>query len=359
MLKPSLLFVLFVGVILFAPTIAAVTVTLNEHDNDGFVVVMTEDDSSARALFDRYPEMSGSWEELAKFNLLRSGHLIEIPRHMLSSDRMLTKVASAYGDVEVKRVFDKRFIPVVQNLLLREGDEIRTWSSSGVRILFEDGSYVFVNSHTKVKVVSLGKSPGQAGHAGQASSRLQILLKEGSIWSQIEKQLNGRFEIRTPTANTIIRGTKFRVKVEPGDATRLEVLEGTVDFEVAGAPVSVGAQRGALASGDGAPVQPVTLPASPRTLDAPGPQEVIRRDEFNQLFRWSPVSGASAYHLVIAKDELFFDIVEQRQVGPEASVRIPSLEPGTYFWRVSTVGPGGFEGAPSESRYFVFVKSRP
>ena len=358
MLKPSLsLFVVFVGVTLFAATIAAAPetkpVTVNEHDDDSFVVVTTPDDSSARALFDRYPEMSGSWEELAKFNLLRSGHSIEIPRHMLSSDGMLTKVASAYGDVEVKRVFDKRFIPVVKNLLLREGDEIRTWSGSGVRILFEDGSYVFVNSHTKVKVVSLGKSPRQA------SSRLQVLLKEGSIWSQIEKQLKGRFEIRTPTVNTIIRGTKFRVKVEPGDATRLEVLEGTVDFEVDGAPVAVGSQRGALANGDGAPVQPVTLPASPRTLDAPEPQEVIRRDEFNQFFRWSPVAGASAYHLVIAKDELFFDIVEQRQVGPEASVRIPSLEPGTYFWRVSTVGTGGFEGNFSESRYFVFVRSRP
>ena len=103
----------------------------------------------------------------------------------------------------------------------------------------------------------------------------------------------------------------------------------------------------------------MTLPPPPRRLDAPEPQEVIRGDEFNQLFQWSAVSGASAYHLVIAKDELFFDMVEERQLGPTPSVRIPTLEPGTYFWRVSTVGPGGFEGSFSESRYFVFVKRRP
>lgn len=356
MLQPSLpLCALFVGATLFATTVAGTheTKPVTEHDDDGFVVVMTKEDSSTQALFDRYPEVSGSWEELAKFNLLRAGQLIEIPRHMLSSEGMLAKVASAYGDVEVKRVFDKRFIPVVKNLLLREGDEIRTWSGSGVRILFEDGNYVFVNSHTKVKVVSLGENPAQA------SSRLQILLKEGSIWSRIETQLKGRFEIRTSTANTIIRGTHFRVKVEPGRATRLEVLEGTVDFEAGGDPISVGSQQGALAKGDGAPVSSVPLPKPPRTLDAPEPQEVIRGEEFNQLFRWSTVSSASAYHLVIAKDELFFDVVEQRRVGPEASVRIPSLEPGTYFWRVSTLGAGGFEGSFSESRYFVFVKSRP
>jgi hypothetical protein len=324
-----------------------------DPDQQTFVVVMTEDDTSTQALFERYPEVSGSWEELAKFNLLRSGHALEIPGHLLSTDGVLAKVSSSHGEVEVKRVFDKRFIPVVNNLLLREGDEIRTWSGSGVRILFEDGSYVFVNSHTKVKVISLGESNASA------TSRLQILLKEGSIWSQIQKQLNRQFEIRTTTASTIIRGTRFRVKVEPGNATRVEILEGAVDFQAGGEPVSVGAQQGALALGGGEPVTPSALPQPPQSLDAPQPQEVIRSNEFDQLFRWSPVASAASYHLVIAKDNQFFDVVDERQVGPEAAVRIPSLEPGTYFWRVSAIGADGFEGSFSDSRYFVFVKRQP
>lgn len=325
----------------------------SRHDGDDFVVVVTEHDSSARALLERYPEVSASWEELAKFNLLRSGHVIEIPRDMIASDGVLAKVASAYGDVEVKRAFDERFIPVVKNLLLREGDEVRTWSSSGARILFEDGSYVFVKSHTKVKVVSLAKEETSA------ASRLQILLKEGSVWSQIEKRLKGEFEVQTSTANTIIRGTSFRVKLEPGDATRLEVLEGSVDFRAAGEAVSIESQQGALAAGGDEPITAANLPPAPETLQAPQPQEVIRGDEFDQTFRWSPVSGAASYHLVIARDDRFFDIVEERQVGPEASVRIPNMEPGTYFWRVSTVGASGFEGSFSEGRYFVFVRRQP
>ena len=353
MLRSSLLLM----AILFAATVAGASekkaARAGDENEDGFVVIMTDEDSSAQALFDRYPEMSGSWDELAKFNLLRSGYVIEIPRHMLSSDGVLAKVSSYYGDVEVKRDFDRRFIPVVNNLLLREGDEVRTWRGSGARILFEGGNYVFVNSQTKVKVLALGH--GEAS----AASRLQILLEEGSIWSQIENHLNGEFEIRTSTANTIIRGTSFRVKVEPGDATRLEVLDGTVEFETGGDPVSVGSQQGALADGRDTPVTSVTLPSPPNTLDSPEPQEVIRDEELNQLFRWSPVPGASAYHLVIAKNDLFFDVVDEREVGREASVRISGLEPGTYFWRVSTIGSGGFEGSFTESRYFVFVKRQP
>jgi hypothetical protein len=350
----------FAGALLFTTAIAARSETNRREENpsnqdgDRFVVVMTEEDSSAEAVFERYPEVSGSWEELAKFNLLRSGHVIEIPRNMLTTDGVLAKVASHYGEVEVKRGFDRRFIPVVTNLLLREGDELRTWSGSGVRILFEDGNYVFVNSHTKVEVDSLGAS----GHTSGAA-RLRILLKEGSVWSQIEKQLRGTFEVKTSTANTIIRGTEFRVKVEAGDATRVEVLDGSVDFDAGGGAVPVGTRQGALAVSGDAPVSSVDLPPAPGALETPQPQEVIRGEELDQIFRWSPVAGAGGYHLVIAKDETFFDVVDERHVGREASIRIPSLEPGTYFWRVSTIGPGGFEGPFTESRYFVFVRSRP
>ena len=322
----------------------------SDDENDAYVVVMTEKDSSARALFERYPELDGSWDKLAKFNLLRAGHVIEIPRDMLASDGVLAKVANMYGEAEVKRSFDDRFIPIVPNLLLREGDEIRTWRGSGVRILFEDGNYVFVNSHSKVKVVSLGKTEVSG------ASRLQVLLKEGSVWSRIENKLKGRYEIRTAGAITTIRGTDFRVKVEPGDATRVEVLDGSVDFEAGDSRITVGSQQGALANGSEGPLAAAPLPPPPDELVTPQPQEVIRGEAFNQLFEWTPVSGARAYWLVISRDDRFFDKVVERRVGPEPSVRIANLDPGTYFWRVSTERSNGFEGSPSESRYFVFVR---
>ena len=47
-----------------------------------YVVLVTEGDGTVQAVFDRYPELRGSWEELAKFNLLRAGRLIEIPSEM-------------------------------------------------------------------------------------------------------------------------------------------------------------------------------------------------------------------------------------------------------------------------------------
>jgi hypothetical protein len=335
----------------FASMVTFAEAEENPQNRAPYVVLVTEGDSTAEAIFRRYPELKGSFEELARFNLLRSGNPIEIPKEMLVTDGVLAKVASFFGEAEVKRSFDDRFLPLVRNLLLREGDELRTWRGAGVRILFEDGNYVLLQSNSRAKVVSLGSK------RASADSRMQLFLKEGGIWSEMEKGVRGRFEIETPSASTIIRGTEFRVKVEPGEATRLEVLDGKVDFAIGDRIVSVGNQEGALAAAGSEPVSPTRLPASP-ALEAPLPQEVIREDALDQTFRWQKVDGAEAYDFDVARDESFFDIVVERRVGPEPFVRIQNLEPGTYFWRVSTVARG-FEGSPSATRYFVFVQLGP
>lgn len=316
-----------------------------------YVVLVTEGDGTVQAVFDRYPELRGSWEELARFNLLRAGRTIEIPAEMLDSPGTLAKVGSFYGEAEVKRSFDPRFIPLVPNLLLREGDEIRTWRGAGARILFDDGNYVLLKSQSRATLVSLGSKEQPA------TSRLQLFLKEGSVWSQMEHKLRGRFEVKTPTANTIIRGTEFRVKVEPGEATRVEVLDGRVDFEMGEKRLSVGRQEGALAAIGSDALAHSPLPPAPE-LEAPLSEEVLRGESFDQSFRWRAVEGAETYTFEIARDERFFDLVAERRVGPEASVRIQGIEAGTYFWRVGSI-VRGFESSPAESRYFVFVDRRP
>jgi hypothetical protein len=251
----------------------------------------------------------------------------------------------------VKRSFDSRFIPLVPNLLLREGDEIRTWRGGGARILFDDGNYVLLKSQSRATLISLGS------REQPATSRLQLFLKEGSVWSRMEHELRGRFEVKTPSANTIIRGTEFRVKVEPGDATRVEVLDGRVDFEMGEKLLSVGRQEGALAVTGSDALTPSRLPPPPE-LFAPLPAEVLRYESFDQTFRWGTVEGAEVYAFEIARDDRFFDLVAERHVGPEASVRIQGIEPGTYFWRVTSI-VRGFESSPATGRYFVFVHRAP
>ena len=147
--------------------------------------------------------------------------------------------------------------------------------------------------------------------------------------------------------------------MEPGDATRVEVLDGTVALSAGDWELSVGARQGALALRGQAPTETTTLPPPPAELRTPQPRQVLRATEFDVVFEWSAVPGAQAYQVDITRDDRFFQPVEERRVGPEPSLRVVGLEPGTYFWRVSAIGPGGFEGPAIEGDYFVFVQRRP
>jgi len=271
---------------------------------------------------------------------------------MLSQQKVLAKMSKHYGETEVRRLFDKRFMPVVENLLLREGDVLRTWRKSGGRISFDDGIYIFVRSNSRLRLDTLGSKDSPS------PLNVRVRLIEGSIWSQVEKNHKGRFEVETPSASTIIRGTDFRLKVEAGNATRLEVLDGNVELKAGEESISVGPQRGVVSlNGDIGNLQ--ALPPAPGELLDPQPKEVFRSERFDAQFSWSPVTEAQSYRIEVAKDSNFLDLVEMRHIGAEPSVRIMDLEPGTYFWRVMSVNGDGFEGLPTEDSYFIYVRPKP
>lgn len=326
----------------------------NEDKKESTYVILTDAETSPEELFRRYPELTSSWDELARFNLLRHpGTAIEIPSAMMGADRTLAKVSGTYGEAEVQRSFDDRFIPAVEDLLLQEGDVVRTWRHSGARIVFDNGSQIVLRSHSKARLVAL---PSSATPMPKANVRVE--LEEGNIWTQTVSGTKG-FLIRTPTANTMTRGTDFRLKVEAGRATRLEVLEGTVEIEARDRTVRVSAQEGVIAPPTGVTASPEPLPLAPEELVAPRPEQVFRGSSFDASFQWRPVPGAQSYRLEIARDPGFFDLAEERLTGASTSARITGLGPGTYFWRVSAVSPSGFEGPPAHGSYFVFVEKRP
>jgi hypothetical protein len=186
-------------------------------------------------------------------------------------------------------------------------------------------------------------------------------LESGSLVAKVKKllQRDSRFEIQTPTATSFIRGTEFRLKVEEDSSTRLEVLEGSVDFGSEADKVSVDGNFGSLVDLAGnTPAAPHALPAAPAELFTPEDQQVLDENLATYQFSWATVANASKYHLEVASDQEFKQLVEEAWLeGANAdmmTLRIDALEPGTYFWRVSSVDDKGYESAWSKARYFVY-----
>ncbi len=149
------------------------------------------------------------------------------------------------------------------------------------------------------------------------------------------------------------------MKVEPEGGTRPEVLEGRVDFGDTEQNVSVDGNFGSLVTAQGAmPAQPHQLPAAPAQLLTPEDRQVLQGNLANYNFAWATVANAARYHLEVAADGGFKQLVDEAWVaGTSAQVQsldLSDIEPGTYFWRVSALDAQGYESAWSSTSHFIY-----
>ncbi len=112
----------------------------------------------------------------------------------------------------------------------------------------------------------------------------------------------------------------------------------------------------ALEGGKGDAPQTGQLPP-PRILSPADRSEI--RAIFKMPFSWSDVPKAAGYHIVLAKDRKFRNIVYENVRVTETSCIAENLSYGTYFYRISSIAENGAEGPFSEVRTFVIVPSPP
>ncbi len=92
--------------------------------------------------------------------------------------------------------------------IMNINDELKTSSGASAEVLLDNGSVkVRENSHFKIDTMDLNPA------TGEKTTYLNLAL--GRILIQAEKlQGNSKFEVRTPTSTTGVRGTVFEVSVD-------------------------------------------------------------------------------------------------------------------------------------------------
>jgi hypothetical protein len=149
-------------------------------------------------------------------------------------------------------------------------------------------------------------------------------------------------------------GTQIRVEVADGGDTTLEVKRGNLK-------VRAGGEESRLAAGEGAHVKRGEKAKRIAILPAPtglAPGDGAHLNTTDIALRWTPVDGASSYHVTVASDETFQNVIYEtaRAEAAKASARVKDA--GTYYWRVSC-NHGELEGRPSAPRKFVVDTTPP
>lgn len=179
-----------------------------------------------------------------------------------------------------------------------------------------------------------------------AADRARVNVSRGGITVSPSAD-GGLLEVQTRDGVAAGRQGGFRVTLEEV-ATRTEAVTGRVLLQGQGGALDLPAGQGSRLRPGRAPDAPTDL-LLPQALLHPPEDAPLRRPDFS----WSPVPAGTGYHLQIAADPEFIDIVEA------VDVATPAWQPDFLFsptgiaglwWRVAAYDRLGFLGVPTPGR---------
>ncbi|RPI85638.1 MAG: hypothetical protein EHM41_10440 [Chloroflexi bacterium] len=136
---------------------------------------------------------------------------------------------------------------------LFSGAHIRTSSLSSVKILFWDGSSLFLGPQAEVVIDELDAQTGE-------NPRVIVLTQlSGESEHQVAASLNpdSRYEVNTASGQAAAKGTEFKVRLAPDGDALVTVSEGTVAVSSQDETVLVGSGQATITSQEEGPADPV------------------------------------------------------------------------------------------------------
>lgn len=182
--------------------------------------------------------------------------LVAVQRPAGASSTVLTILA---GTAEVARA-SAGFAAAADGELVAAGDRVRTAERSQAVITFFDGSTLTLEPSTTVTVED-------ASANGEAIS-IRISQAIGRTWASVNRLIsaNSRFELKTPSATAVVRGTGFVTEVRSDGSSSVQTTDGAVEVSAQGTTVSVGAGQATTVAPNAAPTTPLAAPPPPNKL---------------------------------------------------------------------------------------------
>ena len=299
------------------------------------------DEDNLWDISERYLDTPARFDALRKINRvqfprrMRPGTKLRIPMKWIRSNPVPAIVEKVVGQVTILRAEGTAEEAALPGISIRLGDRLSTAAESSAAIRFADKTLVTVFEGSVARFDHLSAH----GTTGMVDSRLNLL--QGRMDARVTPASGpgSRFEIRTPSAISAVRGTEYRASSDDdGTVSRIEVLHGKVE-------VSGSSKKALVAAGFGTRVQKDEPPLRPRRLLEPPAVNPLpeRIRQLNWPVVWTADPEASAYRAEIATEDQFATILWQRR-GEYAQVALPDLPDGDYYLRVRAIDDLGLEG---------------
>ncbi|MFC2122221.1 FecR domain-containing protein, partial [Bacteroidota bacterium] len=218
------------------------------------------------------------------------------PYQVLASECTVSLLS---GSVEVQGSGADSWQAGQDGMTLSVGDRIKTAAGSHAILTFFEGSTTKLDAGTDVEIKRLEFAEGQP---------TVIVMKQwlGRTWSRVVKMTDSgsQYEIETPSAVAMVRGTLFATDVNETGATQVATTEGLVSVVAQGEEVFLPATQQTEVDSGNAPSQPATVPGSENeliiTIDAPAMGSIqdptgSSTGQLSNGFTFNQISGSQSY----------------------------------------------------------------
>ena len=160
------------------------------------------------------------------------------------------------GSVEIQAPDETSWQQGTDGMTLAVGDRIRTAANSSALLTFFEGSTIKLEPETDVQIQQVERAQDES---------IRITLKQwlGRTWSRVVKMAGpgSHYEIETPSATAVVRGTLFSTSVDEAGSTEVATTSGLVSVVAQGEEVYLPPNQKTEVQAGSSPSQPETVPA--------------------------------------------------------------------------------------------------
>ena len=278
---------------------------------------------------------------------LQPGTIIHIPAKMLRREPAQVVLEMANGTVRWRS--EGSFWQVARpGQTLGAGSELETAEDASALLRLADGSRVMLAPNSQLVLDTLSRY----ARGLMVDTRMRLLRGQTEILANPQRRGDQRLQIQTPSAQAVVRGTRFRVGFEEG-VSREETLEGAVGVSGGGKDVTVARAQGTVVRTGAPPLRPVALLKAADVSALP-----VHFESLPLRFLLPELAGAESWVGQVTPDERFDQILLSKAAsGPVLA--FADLPNGDYALRLRATDVNGLQGLDATHRFSVFARPFP
>src|SRR3954464_10173951 len=255
------------------------------------------------------------------------------------------------GAVKVKKKSSNTWINAAYDVPLEKGDVVQTGAEGMARIVFADQTNYTIKPDSLIVIEENSTTAEQQTRVAVevTTGTVDLSTATYSSGSKSEVIMAGSRASLAPDSSAEVRNDarndqhEILVKRGSGEVTRGGETVSLSNFE------KVSFKADSVAMTKEREIGPPTLidPSNMMPVFSSGANTAVK-------FTWSPIDGVKGYHIRIAKNPYFTQLLtEKKVIAPEMDMA--GIPEGAYYWSVQSIDPKGKESVESERNRFTII----